>query len=476
MDITRLRQIDECQWELPREGAMKVRGIIFASLSLLKDMDDKVIEQVSNVSTLPGIVKASMAMPDAHWGYGFPIGGVGAFDPDEGGIISVGGVGYDISCGVRCLLTALTTDDIMPRIETIMDGLFKNIPAGVGSKGTIRLSSGRLDDVLTGGAKWAVENGYGANDDLEFTEENGRIEGADPSFVSDIAKERQNRQIGTLGSGNHYLELQKVDKVYDKEAASAFNISQGDVIISIHCGSRALGHQIGTDYIQLLGRASRKYGIPIPERELVCAPINSPEGQAYYKAMACGVNCALANRQVITHLVREVFSEILPKARITTMYDISHNTCKIETHKIEGRERRLFVHRKGATRAFGPGRMELPLKYRQTGQPVFIGGTMGTCSYILAGTETGEALSLGSACHGAGRAMSRKKAIKRWKGKDIIKRLKGKGIIIRAVSLRGIAEEAPDAYKDVSEVVNATQKAGIAKKVARLLPIGVVKG
>jgi len=476
MDIKRLRRLGDYQWEIPKERGMRVPGLIFASQGLVSEMDEKVCEQLSNVASLPGIVEAAIAMPDAHWGYGFPIGGVAAFDPDMGGIISVGGVGYDISCGVRDLLTGLTQDEILPYLEPLIDRLFQVVPAGVGSEGKIRLRPAELDDVLTGGAQWAVEQGYGFPEDLDCIEEKGRLSGADPSCVSDTAKRRQYRQVGTLGSGNHYLEIQYVGEVFHRPSAEAFGLKEGDVIVSIHCGSRALGHQIGTDYLQLLDRAGKKYGIPIRERELVCAPINSPEGRRYYRAMACGVNCALANRQVITHLVRQVFHEIVPTATLRLLYDVSHNTCKIEEHEVNGRARRLYVHRKGATRAFGPGRSEVPEAFRHVGQPVFIGGTMGTCSYILAGQKSGEAMAWGSACHGAGRSMSRRAALKRWKGRKVISELAHRDILIRAASYRGAAEEAPEAYKDVTEVVNSTHRANLARKVALLRPMACIKG
>ena len=455
---------------------MRVPGLIFASQDLISEMDEKVCQQLSNVASLPGIVKAAIAMPDAHWGYGFPIGGVAAFDPEDGGIISVGGVGYDISCGVRNLQTGLTRDEILPVLESLIDQLFRVVPSGVGSEGKIRLSPDELDDVLTGGAQWAVGRGYGLLEDLAHTEEQGRLEGADPSCVSDIAKLRQYRQVGTLGSGNHYLEIQCVEKIFHQPSAKAMGLRQGDITVAIHCGSRALGHQIGTDYLQVLGQAGKKYHIPIKERELVCAPIKSPEGQRYYKAMACGVNCALANRQVITHLIRQVFHEICPRANVKNLYDVSHNTCKIENHRINSKVKRLYVHRKGATRAFGPGRPELPEAFKNIGQPVLVGGTMGTCSYILAGQETGETIAWGSACHGAGRSMSRRAALKRWKGRKIIAELAQKGILIRAASYRGAAEEAPEAYKDVNRVVDSTHMAGLARKVAMLRPMACIKG
>jgi tRNA-splicing ligase RtcB len=477
MDISQFIQKAECVWEVPAQGNMLVPARIFASRKLVGDMDEKVREQISNVAALPGIVKAAMAMPDAHWGYGFPIGGVAAFDPQAGGIISVGGVGYDISCGVRTMTTALSREEVLPHLQTLLDHLFKLVPAGLGSKGHISLTESQLDEVLLGGASWAVGQGYGLGQDLEYIEENGRLEGADPSKVSSTAKKRQYKQVGTLGSGNHYLEIQHVEEVFDHFTAEAYGFKEDDVLISIHCGSRALGHQIGTDYIQLLGQASQKYKIPIPERELVCAPINSPEGRDYYAAMACGVNCALANRQVLGHLAREAFSEVLPFSRLALIFDVSHNTCKIEEHHLEdGRKKNLYVHRKGATRAFGPGRKELPERYWKVGQPVIIGGTMGTYSYILAGNETGQEMAWGSACHGAGRAMSRRQAQKRWKGKGVVNDLASQGILVRAASMRGAAEEAPQAYKDVAGVVEATHQAGLARKVAKLRPMACIKG
>ncbi|RUM87833.1 MAG: RNA-splicing ligase RtcB [Thermodesulfatator sp.] len=472
MELKKLIKLNDYEWEIPSQGEMRVPGKIFASRKLLEEMDEKVYEQVTNVATLPGIVKASIAMPDAHWGYGFPIGGVAAFDPEEGGIISVGGVGYDISCGVRTLRTGLKREEVLPLLERLMDEFYETVPAGVGSEGEIRLTPQQLDQVLLGGARWAVERGYGEPEDLDYIEEKGCMPGADPAQVSLEAKRRQHRQVGTLGSGNHYLEVQYVAEIYDRRVAQAFGLEEEDVVITIHCGSRALGHQIATDYLPVLAKAARKYGIPIREKELVCAPIHSPEGERYFKAMICGVNCALANRQVITHLVREVVTRLFPQARVTLLYDISHNTCKVEWH--EGR--RLFVHRKGATRAWGPGRPELPERYRAVGQPVIIGGSMGTASYILVGTEEGERKAFGSACHGAGRSMSRHQALKSFRADHIIAKLRQKGIVVRARSKRGVAEEAPEAYKNVDQVIEAACGAGLTRKVARLLPLGCLKG
>ncbi|MGC8965953.1 MAG: RtcB family protein [Caldimicrobium sp.] len=476
MELKKLHKISDYEWEIPKTGDMRVPGKIFGSQKLIEEMDDMVYQQVCNVASLPGIVKASIAMPDAHWGYGFPIGGVAAFDPEEGGIISVGGVGYDISCGVRTLLSPLTKKEIEPYLEKLVKELFETVPSGVGSEGEIKLSPTQLDEVLVGGAKWAVEKGYGYPEDLEYIEEKGCMEGADPSYVSMEAKKRQHRQVGTLGSGNHYLEIQYVAEIYDRKVASAFGLFEGQVVVSIHCGSRALGHQIATDYLPVLAKAARKYGIPIKEKELVCAPIESEEGKAYFKAMCCGINCALANRQVITHLVREVFKDLFPGVYLRLLYDVSHNTCKVEYHMVNGKRNKLYVHRKGATRAWGPGRPELPEAYREVGQPVIIGGSMGTASYILVGTTQGEEKAFGSACHGAGRTMSRHQAIKSFRAEELIERLRKKGIIVMGKSKKGLAEEAPEAYKDVSLVIEATCKAGLTKKVAKLLPLGCIKG
>lgn len=387
MDINRFKKIDDNEWEIPASGLMKVPGRIFASRKLIEEMDEKVWEQVSNVATLPGIQRASIAMADAHWGYGFPIGGVAAFDADEGGVVSVGGVGFDGGCGVRALKTDLKVDEVRPKIKELIDKLFEIVPAGLGNRGKILLKDNEVNELLREGAKWVVEKGYGTREDLEFIEDNGTIKGAMPEAVSALAMKREKKQVGTLGSGNHYLEVCYVDEIYDDNAAKQFGIEKGQVFMWIHCGSRALGHQIGTDYLKVLAEASRKYNIPIHERELVCAPIKSDEGKRYFGAMCCALNYAYANRQVIAHLVREGFKKIFPKARVETFYEVSHNSCKAESHNIEGKNKIVYVHRKGATRAFGPGRDELPKAYRAIGQPVLIGGTMGTFSYILHGTR-----------------------------------------------------------------------------------------
>lgn len=455
---------------------MRVPAVIFATEDLIEDMDDKVFEQATNVAKLPGIQKASYVMPDAHWGYGFPIGGVAAFDPDEGGVISAGGVGFDISCGVRTLHTGLSRDDIESVKEPLAHELSRKIPAGVGSRGRIHLNPEEMDDMLQGGAQWAVSRGYGTQPDLQRIEEEGCMTGADPSAVSSQAKKRQKDEMGTLGSGNHYLEVQEVVEVYHADTSDVFGIAVGDIVLSIHCGSRGLGHQIGTEFLKSMVLAAPDYSIKLPDRELACAPIRSEIGQQYLGAMRSGMNCAMANRQIITHLTREAFADVLPKAELDLLYDVSHNTCKLEQHEIDGVTKSVFVHRKGATRSFGPGHPDIPEAYRSAGQPVLIGGTMGTSSYILSGTEQTLRLAFGSAVHGAGRKMSRRKATKQWKGRSVVDELYKRGIIIRSPSMRGVAEEAPGAYKEVSEVVNAADEAGLARKVARVEPLICVKG
>jgi tRNA-splicing ligase RtcB len=476
MELSRLEQKAHNEWRIAPHGKMRVPAIIFASESLVREMDEKVYEQVTNVAKLPGIVKASYAMPDAHWGYGFPIGGVAAFDPEKDGVISAGGVGFDISCGLRTLLTGLSFDEIQTAKEKLADALFHKIPAGVGSRGKLSLNEREMSAMLTGGAKWAVERGYGTKDDLTRVEESGCIPGAEADQVSDRAKKRQREEMGTLGSGNHYLEVQHVAKICDAEIAAAFELSEGDIVLSIHCGSRGLGHQIGTEFLTRMASAATQYGIELPDRELACAPIRSPVGEAYLGAMRAAINCALANRQIITHLVREAFGEIFPRAELPLLYDVSHNTCKTEEHVIDHRKMRLFVHRKGATRAFGPGHPALPDALKEIGQPVLIGGTMGTASYILCGTEEGMGLAFGSACHGAGRSMSRHQALRQWRGSEVVQNLANRGVLIRSRSMRGVAEEAPGAYKDVTEVVDAADRAGLARTVARLEPVICVKG
>lgn len=477
MDMTIVKRIDDYRWTLPRgPGDDRAEICFYGSEGLISAMDAKVLEQITNVAHLPGLVGMAMTMPDAHWGYGFPIGGVAAFDPDQGGIISAGGVGFDISCGIRCLRTNIVWPDLMDLRHQLSDILFQTIPAGVGREGHLKLSMGELDKLLMLGAKWAVKKGYGLTADLEFIEENGQMQGAVPGNVSELAKKRQRGEMGTLGSGNHYLEVQVVDHIYDQNAAQAFGLYEGQVLISIHCGSRGLGHQIGTDYLVSLAKAASRLGMRLPDRELACAPIKSPEGEQYLGAMYAGINCALANRQILTHLTREAFQRIDPKIAIQTFYDVSHNTCKYETHLVDGQKRHLYVHRKGATRAFGPGHPSLPMVYRPVGQPVVIGGSMGTSSYILAGNSPEQNRAFASASHGAGRAMSRHEAMKHWRGSALVDELNMEGIIIRSGTMRGVAEEAPGAYKDVEMVAEATEKGGLARRVARLKPKICVKG
>ncbi|MCY3019261.1 MAG: RtcB family protein [Planctomycetota bacterium] len=477
MNLNSLKQLDEYRWTIPSAADQKPLPItLFGTRELLETMDDKVLEQIRNVALLPGLVGNATTMPDAHWGYGFPIGGVAAFDPKQGGIISAGGVGFDISCGIRCLRTNLTLDQTAPKIAPLADELFRTIPAGVGKEGKLKLSPAQLDDVLEGGAVWAVDQGYGVKEDIEYVEEHGQVKGAEPKNVSALAKERQRGEMGTLGSGNHYLEVQVVDRIYDAEAAAAFGLFENQVLVSIHCGSRGLGHQIGTDYLITLAKAAARLGIRLPERELACAPIESPEGQQYIGAMLAASNCALANRQILADLTRMAFERVFPAANLETLFDVSHNTCKAERHRADGDERLLFVHRKGATRAFGPGHPTLPERYRATGQPVLIGGSMGTGSYVLAGLAEAESRAFASACHGAGRAMSRSQALKKWRGEQLVKELDRQGILIRTRSYRGAAEEAPGAYKDVDAVVEATEKAGLARRVVHTVPKACVKG
>jgi tRNA-splicing ligase RtcB len=401
---------------------------------------------------------------------------VAAFDADAGGVVSAGGVGFDISCGVRCLRTGVSREKLEPLKVRLAEALFHEIPVGIGSTGAILLDAAEMDAMLAGGARWAVDRGYGLAEDLERIEEHGCMAGAVPADVSAHAKKRQRRQIGTLGSGNHYLEVQEVTGIYDEETAAVFGLATGELVLSIHCGSRGLGHQIGTEYLKRMALAAGEFGIHLPDRELACAPILSDVGQSYLGVMRAAINSALANRQIITHLARDVVRRLLPEAAMNLLYDVSHNTCKLERHKVEGRVRELYIHRKGATRAFGPGHPDLPAAFQATGQPVLIGGSMGTASHILTGTTTSEELSYSSACHGAGRSMSRRQAYKTWYGRQVVDDLAARGIIIRSPSSRGVAEEAPGAYKDVDAVVEAAHKAGLARKVARLEPLICIKG
>jgi tRNA-splicing ligase RtcB len=476
MDLSRLVKVSDVEWRIEPHGQMRVPGILYADEMLIQEMDEKVFDQVCNVAALPGIVKGAFAMPDAHWGYGFPIGGVAAFDPDNDGVVSAGGVGFDISCGVRTILTGIPREEFAPRAKAIADELFRVIPAGVGSHGGIILDVHAMDSVLVGGAQWAVQKGYGLQADLDRIEMHGYAEGANPEMVSEQAKRRQLDEMGTLGSGNHYLEIQEIFEIYDEETAAAYGLRRGEMVVSLHCGSRGLGHQVATDYSRKMLTSAHEKGIYFADRELAYAPLHSEVGQGYLQAMRAAINCALANRQILMHLTRQAFSVVFPHSQLSLLYDVSHNTCLEELHKVGGEMKKLFVHRKGATRALPPGHPELPEDLKSFGQPVLIGGTMGTASYILAGTDEGETRGFASSCHGAGRQMSRTQATKRWHGREVIDELQGRGILIRCASQRGVAEEAPGAYKNVSTVVEVADQAGLSKKVAKLIPRVCVKG
>lgn len=476
MDKHRLIRRGEWAWEIPRTGRMLVPGIMYASENLIEEMDEKVREQISNVAALPGIINAAYAMPDAHWGYGFPIGGVAAFDPEKGGVISAGGVGFDISCGVRTMVTSLTAAEVDKKRKLLAEALFRGVPAGVGSTSRLKLDEKEMDAMLSGGARWAVERGYGLAADLNRVENGGCYSGADPSEVSSHAKRRQFEEMGTLGSGNHYLEIQEVAEIYDAECAAVFGLEVGKTVVSIHCGSRGLGHQVATEFSRRMIVAAKEHGIPLVDRELASVPVKSPEGKAYFGAMRAAANCALANRQILSFFVRGVFQDVMGEGGMPLLYDVSHNVCSLEDHEVDGRQQKLYVHRKGATRAFGPGHPEVPRDLSRWGQPVLVGGTMGTASYILTGTTESEGLAFSSACHGAGRNLSRSQATKQYRGEDVVERLKRRNITIKAQSLRGVAEEAPGAYKNVDEVVETTHAAGLACKVARLEPMICVKG
>jgi tRNA-splicing ligase RtcB (3'-phosphate/5'-hydroxy nucleic acid ligase) len=478
-----IRKIDDNRWEIEqsREKGMLVPGLIYASESMLGQIwEDKAVQQVINVSFLPGIVGHSLAMPDIHWGYGFPIGGVAATRVKDG-VISPGGVGFDINCGVRLLRTNLSQEEILPRIEDLIYALFSNVPSGLGSEGKLRISEKELDKALLKGAAWAVEKGFGEPEDLIFTEESGCMRSADPEKVSQKAKKRGLPQLGTLGSGNHFLEIQVVDEIYERDMAQAMGILEsGQVLIMFHTGSRGLGHQVCDDYIRVMGAATQRYGINLPDRQLACAPVQSPEGKDYLAAMACAANYAWANRQCITHWIRESFVNILKKGPrelgLEQIYDITHNIAKIESHTVEGKNQSLCVHRKGATRAFPKGHPDLPPMYRNIGQPVLIPGDMGRYSYIAVGTQTAMTETYGSTCHGAGRLQSRSQAKKGLRGNDIVHKLAMRGIVVKSDSISSLPEENSDAYKDVAEVVEVTQQARISLKVARTVPMGVIKG
>ncbi|MBM3252884.1 MAG: RtcB family protein [Candidatus Omnitrophica bacterium] len=479
----KLEKIDDFRWRIPKtyKPGMRVPGVVYASERMLSDIfRDKALEQVANVAFLPGVVKHSLAMPDIHWGYGFSIGGVAATDIKEDGVVSPGGVGYDINCGVRLVKTNLTEEDVKPRLKELVGTLFNDIPAGVGSSGDIKISFSEEKQLLVKGSKWAVSKGYGVSEDLEHTEENGAIEGTDPNAVSERAYERGKGQAGTLGSGNHFLEVQVIDQIYDKEIADVFGLNKGQITVMIHSGSRGLGYQICDDYLASMLKCLTKYSINVPDRQLACAPVNSPEGEAYLSAMRCAANYAWANRQCLMHLTRMTFEKVFNRKwqelGMSLIYDVAHNIAKIETHNIDGRDIRVCVHRKGATRAFGPNHPELPVKYKHIGQPVIIPGDMGRHSYLLVGTEGAMSDTFASTCHGAGRCLSRAAAIKACRGRSIDKELLEKGIYVRSKGRETLAEEAPEAYKDVNEVVEVVHNAGISKRVCRMKPLGVVKG
>lgn len=476
--ISNVSRISEYEWEVPPGFTphMRVPGRFFLSDSLLSTLEQGALQQLANVATMPGIVKNALAMPDIHWGYGFPIGGVAAFER-ESGVISPGGVGFDINCGVRLLATPLREPQITKRRELI-EHLFKAVPTGVGARSALRLSGTELDRMMTKGVRWAVSEGYGLDEDISRCEEEGAMRGVDLQSVSEKARQRGLPQSGTLGAGNHFLEVQVVREIYDPDAARAFGIEEGQVCIMIHCGSRGLGHQVCTDHLKLLETATRKYHISLPDRQLACAPVRSPEGQAYFGAMAASANYAWANRQVIMHVTRKVLASLydICYEDMHLVYDVAHNVAKMEEHMVDGKKMSLCVHRKGATRAFGPGSPELPPMYARTGQPVIIPGSMGTASYLLRGTNTAMERTFGSTCHGAGRVMSRSKAKKQITGLEVKKNLEKEGIVIRAPNDAAIADEAPEVYKPSGEVVRIVHEVGISRLVARLEPLGVIKG
>lgn len=479
----KVNKIDTYRWEIPQDykQGMKVPGMIYADEAMLKViLQDQSLEQVANVATLPGIVSRSMAMPDIHWGYGFPIGGVAATRVSNG-VISPGGVGYDINCGVRLLRTNLTIEELKPRIKDLINHLFQNIPSGLGSEGKIKISEKEINEVMLTGANWAIKHGYGLPEDIEVTEELGCMQGADPAKVSSRAKQRGSPQLGTLGSGNHFLEIQVIKEIYDQEAARAMGINHvGQIMLLVHTGSRGLGHQVCDDYLRIMGQSVLKYSIQLPDRQLACAPILSQEGKDYLAAMSCAANYAWTNRQCIAHWARESFVKVLGKSQdtlgIKQIYDVAHNIAKIEEYDINGEKSKLCVHRKGATRAFPAGHKDVPEKYQKIGQPVLIPGDMGRCSYIAVGTEKAMAETFGSTCHGAGRVQSRGAAKRSLRGIDVANELEAKGIIVRAHSMGSLSEEASQAYKDVTQVVNVTHNAGISRKIAMAVPIATIKG
>ena len=479
-----IKRLDKATWVIEKsyKEGMKVDARLFATEHLLKNMDNAVFEQLTNVATLPGIINYAMCMPDGHSGYGFPIGGVAAFDA-ETGVISPGGIGFDIGCGMRLMLTNLTYKDLEPKLKELVNHLFERVPAGVGRGGFVKITPPEFKEAVRTGAKWCVEKGYGWKEDLERIEDNGCMGNADPSKISDRAVARGLNQIGTLGSGNHYLEIQHVkeENIFDKEAAKKIGIFPDQIVVMFHCGSRGFGHQVATDYLQLFLKVMEsKYKIKILDRELACAPFRSQEGQDYFKAMQCGVNMSYANRQTILHRVREVFSKVFnadaEKLGLKLVYDCAHNTAKMEKYKIDGQEKEVLVHRKGATRAFGPGNKEVPKSFKELGQPIIIGGSMEAGSYLLLGTKKAEEIAFGSTAHGSGRAMSRTQARHTWRGEQLQRDMEKKGIYVKTTSYSGLAEEAGGAYKNIDEVIEATRIAGISKPVVKLLPIGNIKG
>jgi len=480
----KIKKVSEVIWEIDpsyKEG-MKVPARIYATETLIRDMDQQVVEQITNVATLPGLIRYAYCMPDGHSGYGFPIGGVAAMDVDHG-VISPGGIGFDINCGMRLVRTDLTVDEVMPRLKTLVDLLYQRVPAGVGSSGFVKLTPQEFKKVIAQGARWCIKNGYGWPEDMELTEEEGCIEGADPEKISKKAIERGLNQIGTLGSGNHYLEVQvvKEENIFDRKIAEAFGLFPNQVVVMFHCGSRGFGHQVATDYLQVFLRVMEsKYGIKILDRELACAPFRSSEGRDYFSAMKCGLNMSFVNRQTILHRIRECFEQVFGKGAeqmgMRMIFDVAHNTAKLERYQIDSHWQEVLVHRKGATRAFGPGHLSLPERYRPYGQPVIIGGSMETGSYLLVGTAGAMTETFGSTAHGAGRSMSRTQARKRFRGDQLQKELMSRGIYVRSVSFAGLAEEAGPSYKDIDDVIHAVDLAGISKKVVKLLPIGNVKG
>lgn len=479
MKLTDFNKISDYLWEIPKSfrSDMRAPARIYVSQKLLEPaLSDKSFEQLVNLTTLPGIQKYSIGMPDIHEGYGSPIGGVVAVDV-EMGVISSGVVGFDQNCGMRLLTSQLSVNDVGKYLNSVATEIQKQVPSGLGRSRKLKFSIDEMDKILEGGSQYMVERGYGERDDVANTEESGKMKGADASLVSEHAKRRGSDQAGTLGSGNHFLEIQKVENIFDEEGARGIGLFKNQVVVMIHTGSRGLGHQNATDYIRLMDKAMRKYGIVLPDRELASAPFNSPEGQKFFKALACGMNFAWANRQMITHFIRKSWEGILGESggKLYMVYDVAHNTAKLEEHEVGGNKIKLVVHRKGATRAFPPGHPDVPKKYRDIGQPVFIPGSMGTASYVLLGEDTGKD-SFFTTNHGAGRVMSRHAAIKAFPGKGVIESLESRGILVKSWSTRGVAEEAPGAYKDVDSVVDVVENAGLSKKVARLVPIAVIKG